>query len=157
MDKELVDAFLKVYGDDLISLVIFGSYARGEQRRDSDIDLLIVLKEIKDRYEVMRKFLLAEDILENTLYPKLREKGFEPYISPIIYDVKTATKFRPLYMLMIFEAKILYDREGIMSKTLERIRRRLEELGAKREKFGRGYVVTLTKVKPGEVVDFELI
>jgi len=123
MDKELVDAFLKVYGDDLISLVLFGSYARGEQRRDSDIDLLVVLKEIKNRYEVMRKFLLAEDILENTLYPKLREKGFEPYISPIIYDVQTATRFRPLYILMVFEARILYDREGVMTKTLEKIRR----------------------------------
>ncbi|ACP37316.1 nucleotidyltransferase domain-containing protein [Saccharolobus islandicus] len=155
MDKELVDAFLKVYGDDLISLVLFGSYARGEQRRDSDIDLLVVLKEIKNRYEVMRKFLLAEDILENTLYPRLREKGFEPYISPIIYDVQTATRFRPLYIMMVFEARILYDREGVMTKTLEKIRRRLEELGAKREKFGRGYVVTLTKVKPGEVVNFE--
>ncbi|ADB86229.1 nucleotidyltransferase domain-containing protein [Saccharolobus islandicus] len=155
MDKELVDAFLKVYGDDLIYLVLFGSYARGEQRRDSDIDLLVVLKEIKNRYEVMRKFLLAEDILENTLYPRLREKGFEPYISPIIYDVQTATRFCPLYIMMVFEARILYDREGVMTKTLEKIRRRLEELGAKREKFGRGYVVTLTKVKPGEVVNFE--
>jgi predicted nucleotidyltransferase len=74
MDKELIDAFLKVYGDDLISLVLFGSYAREEQRRDSNIDLLIVLKEIKNRYEVMRKFLSAEDILENTLYPKLRKR-----------------------------------------------------------------------------------
>ncbi|BCU67745.1 hypothetical protein HS7_11820 [Sulfolobales archaeon HS-7] len=155
MEKELVDAFLKVYGEDLISLVLFGSYARGEQRKDSDIDVLVVLKEINDRYEVMKKFIKVDDILETTLYPELRKEGFDPYVSPVIYDVNTAARFRPLYIMVVFEARILYDRGGVMEKTFYRIRKRLEELGAKRERLGRGYVVTLTKVKPGEVVNFE--
>ncbi|MCU7788874.1 nucleotidyltransferase domain-containing protein [Pyrobaculum sp. 3827-6] len=53
MERELVDAFLQVYGDDLISLVLFGSYARGEQRKDSDIDVLVVLRKMKARYAVI--------------------------------------------------------------------------------------------------------
>ncbi|MBP1357400.1 MAG: nucleotidyltransferase domain-containing protein, partial [Sulfolobus sp.] len=57
MESEIVNAFLEVFGDDLVSIVLYGSYARGEERRDSDIDLIIVLNEIKDRYDVMQKFL----------------------------------------------------------------------------------------------------
>lgn len=83
MDEEIVNAFLKIYGDDLVSLVLFGSYARGEQRKDSDIDLLVVLRKIDDRYEVFKKFFNVEKILDSTLYTKLREKGYDPYISPV--------------------------------------------------------------------------
>jgi predicted nucleotidyltransferase len=155
VERELVDAFLQVYGDDLVSLVLFGSYARGEQRKDSDIDVLVVLREIRDRYDVMMKFLKVEDILERTLFPKLREIGYDPYLSPVIYDVRTATKFRPLYLAIAFDAKVLYDRGNVMTETLARVKKKLDELGAKRERFGRGFVVTLTKVRPGEVVVFE--
>jgi hypothetical protein len=42
-----------------------------------------------------------------------------------------------------------------MKKTLERVGKRLEELGAKREKLGRIHYVVLTKVKPGEVIKYE--
>jgi predicted nucleotidyltransferase len=38
----LLEALLKVWGERLVSLVVFGSVARGEARRDSDIDLLVV-------------------------------------------------------------------------------------------------------------------
>ena len=34
----------KIYADKLKSLILFGSYARGDARRDSDIDFLVVLK-----------------------------------------------------------------------------------------------------------------
>jgi predicted nucleotidyltransferase len=121
----------------------------GEQRKDSDIDVLVVLREIRDRYDVMMKFLKVEDILERTLYPKLREVGYDPYLSPVIYDVRTATKFRPLYLTLAFDAKVLYDRDNVITETLSRARKKLEGLGAKMERFGRGFVVTLTKVGPG--------
>ncbi|MGD1701379.1 nucleotidyltransferase domain-containing protein [Dapis sp. BLCC M229] len=37
--------FKKVYQDNLISLILFGSQARGDAKLDSDIDILVVLKE----------------------------------------------------------------------------------------------------------------
>jgi Nucleotidyltransferase domain. len=101
MKEEIVKAFLKVYEDDLVSLVLFGSYARGDQRKYSDIDLLVVLKKIEDRYEVFKKFLEVEKILEETVYKGLRERGYDPYVSPIFLDISQAVKFRSLYIDLV--------------------------------------------------------
>jgi predicted nucleotidyltransferase len=37
------------YGDDLLKIVLFGSRARGDAGPDSDIDVAVVLKDIRDR------------------------------------------------------------------------------------------------------------
>ena len=43
-----LQCFLRVlhsrYGEDLVSVVLFGSWARGEARAESDIDLLVISK-----------------------------------------------------------------------------------------------------------------
>jgi hypothetical protein len=42
--QRLVPAAHKTYGDRLVSVVLYGSVARGTMRHDSDIDLLIVAR-----------------------------------------------------------------------------------------------------------------
>jgi predicted nucleotidyltransferase len=42
--NELKQELQELYGDRLVKLILFGSHARGEANPDSDIDLLIVLK-----------------------------------------------------------------------------------------------------------------
>ena len=41
---ELRRRFQDLYGDRLVKMVLYGSQARGDARRDSDIDVLVVLK-----------------------------------------------------------------------------------------------------------------
>lgn len=43
--QELKDGLKKRYGRKLKSMMLFGSYARGEQRDDSDIDIAIILED----------------------------------------------------------------------------------------------------------------
>lgn len=40
-----------VYGDRLKGVYLYGSYARGDAREDSDIDVAVVLDEIQDRWK----------------------------------------------------------------------------------------------------------
>jgi predicted nucleotidyltransferase len=45
--KELKEGLVRIYGDRLKAVYLYGSYARGEARADSDIDVMIVLKNYK--------------------------------------------------------------------------------------------------------------
>ncbi len=41
--NELKSALVKLYGDRLFSLILFGSHAKGEATSESDIDVMVVL------------------------------------------------------------------------------------------------------------------
>lgn len=45
--KELKDGLVGIYGDKLKAVYLYGSYARGDARIDSDIDVMIVLNNYK--------------------------------------------------------------------------------------------------------------
>jgi predicted nucleotidyltransferase len=42
--KELKAGLIRIYGDELKTVYLYGSYARGEASSESDIDVLVVLK-----------------------------------------------------------------------------------------------------------------
>lgn len=46
--KFFKDRLQKVYGKRLVAIVLYGSYARGEEDEESDIDLLVLLQDIDD-------------------------------------------------------------------------------------------------------------
>jgi uncharacterized protein len=45
--KELKEGLVRIYGDKLKAVYLYGSYARGDARTDSDIDVMIVLNNYK--------------------------------------------------------------------------------------------------------------
>ena len=48
--KELRECMTETYRDRLIAIILFGSQARGDANTDSDIDLLVVLKDDIDSW-----------------------------------------------------------------------------------------------------------
>ena len=66
--ERLIEALKRKYGGKFISLVVFGSVARGEARKDSDVDLLLVIDSIpKRRLERQKEFMEIEKELEGYL------------------------------------------------------------------------------------------
>jgi len=51
--QQFINAVSKDYKID--SVYLFGSYARGTQHKDSDIDIAIISKDVKDRLDDMAK------------------------------------------------------------------------------------------------------
>jgi len=43
--RKLKKELIQIYGDQIHSILLYGSRARGDERPDSDIDILIVLKD----------------------------------------------------------------------------------------------------------------
>ncbi|MEM4177649.1 MAG: nucleotidyltransferase domain-containing protein [Nitrososphaeria archaeon] len=156
LEEKIKDAILKVFGDQLISLVLFGSYARGEPRPESDIDLLIVLRTLPlERIELHKLIDKVEENLKE-LYSGLLAIGYKPVLSPIVLDVDTASRIRPLYLDIVFDAKILFDKSDFIKNVFERLRKRLETLHAERKRLGKLWYVVLKKdYRFGEVIELE--
>lgn len=45
----------QLYGEQMDSLILYGSYARGDANEESDIDVLVLLKEMQSPYSEIRK------------------------------------------------------------------------------------------------------
>jgi len=80
--KALLEALRKRFGDKLISLVVYGSVARGEFRRDSDLDILVIIEGLpKGRFKRQDLFMEVEKEVE-PLIEDLWDEGYYQHISP---------------------------------------------------------------------------
>jgi predicted nucleotidyltransferase len=82
--RETILSILRKYG--ATKIAIFGSYARGEERADSDIDILVRFDSPKSLFQLVR----IEDELKEALQRPvdlITEKSISPYLSdPIHHD-----------------------------------------------------------------------
>ncbi|MBI1882816.1 MAG: nucleotidyltransferase domain-containing protein [Chlamydiae bacterium] len=154
LQKSLLRQAKLFYGKSLVSLVIFGSVARETQRFNSDLDFLLVVKDLpRGRMRRVREFERIENRLE-PLVKKLRKKGIDTYFSPIIKSPEEVEFGSPLFLDMVYDAKILLDRDRFFFKRLERLRARLKELGSRRIWYGSAWYWELKPdYKPGEIFE----
>lgn len=142
--NELIEKLKKYvidhYGERLITLAIFGSVASDTFRPDSDIDILIISIELPSgRIKRVREFdSKIEDRLSDDL-KTLYEEGIYPRLSPIIKTPEEVQKGSPLFLDMTENVRILFDRDNFFHDYLQRLRKRLEDLGARKVFFKGGY------------------
>ncbi|MGH7320337.1 MAG: nucleotidyltransferase domain-containing protein [Candidatus Rokuibacteriota bacterium] len=134
------------FGTDLISVVLFGSRARSEARAESDVDLLVVVRGLPqkrfERYRGLRA--VARQVSET----------FAETVAPVLLTPEEAERVRPVYLGMLSGHVILHDSASFFAGVLDRLRRRLAELGARRYVDPDGYEYWDLKPdwKPGDVV-----
>jgi uncharacterized protein len=142
-------------GDSLVSVVLFGSVARGEATADSDLDLLIICQSLPDgRFARLRLLEEADRRFEADLV-RLRSAGIRTRVACLLKTRGEASRTVPLYLDMVEDACLLHDRDGFFAAVLARLRGSLARLGAERRRRGRvRYWVLKREFTPGEV--FEL-
>jgi hypothetical protein len=124
------------YGDTLVSLVVYGSYAREENKFDSDIDLFIVIKTDKTRGERIREFVKEIESPLINLSLKLYDDNISPEISSLILTEKESLCFNPLYLDMVTKRIIIFDRYNFMENLLMKYKNLMNECKTRKEKCG---------------------
>lgn len=142
------------FGEDVIlSLAVFGSVARGEARPDSDIDILIVHKEVGPNPTCRFVDILFE-LKRSQEYTRLKERGLNPDPYPVFMTAKELWGSPHILLDLLDQGIIIYD-TGLLKERLEALRRRLSELGSKKVVLegGKWYWDLKPDWKPGEVIE----
>lgn len=119
-EAKVRDAFLKHLGDNLVSIVLFGSRARGDWGSESDYDL----------------FVVAEDLPVSRLKRMMSLRSFLTHFTEKICIVaKTKEEvdrtFPPIFLDIGLDGYPIFDR-GFMEPRLKRIRQIIRDAGLRR-------------------------
>ncbi len=151
--KEVIEEFVRSlqssFGKNLVSIVLFGSIARGDFSENSDIDILVIAKNFPKKFS--KRIDLFIPIVE-----KARKKSPNyPFIQVYPLTMNEALKNRPIYLDLITDAIILYDEENFMMNILNKLFKKLKELGAKKIYLENGSWIWVLKpgMKIGEVIE----
>ncbi len=131
--EEVLAKLFERFGEDLVSVVLYGSVARGVARPTSDMDLFVVIQGLP--FNFYDRATLISDIVRRLHEPKMRlwrDGGRYTNIDILPFTPEEAAVLRPLYLDFLFDAMLLHDRGGFMHEVLEQLRKRLRELGGRR-------------------------
>ena len=79
---ELSKEIKKEFGDKIDKIILFGSYARGDNDKDSDIDLLLIVNDISIEYKLRRFIysfipllgrLISVKVIDSKDYKRMKE------------------------------------------------------------------------------------
>jgi uncharacterized protein len=91
--NELRSHFEKLYDSRLVTMVLYGSQARGDAHPDSDIDLLVVLKapvqaggEIDRTLQIVADLSLQNDEVISCQF--MNEEKFTNYQGPLLRNIR---------------------------------------------------------------------
>jgi predicted nucleotidyltransferase len=154
--SRVASILMEHFGKNLISLCLFGSAARRNLKASSDMDFLVVLDQAAQSYHKRAKSFVPvlEKIRETEAFMKMEKlKGtLEPNF--LIYDREEIKRHPYILLDITLEGIMLHDKDGFLEKELEKIRRRLKELGSLRKTTARGkYWVLKPDLKVGETFE----
>ncbi|KAF5416388.1 MAG: hypothetical protein C5S48_03060 [Candidatus Methanogaster sp.] len=109
--QTLIEIIKTTVKQDIISIILFGSAAKGHLRKESDIDLLIIVKEYNE--PVCKEY-----------WKQIKKNGYQMLgipIDPIFAEEKALTDFTsPFYLDVIADGKVIYGKDVLDKTTFER-------------------------------------
>ena len=109
--QTLIEIIKNTVRQDVVSIILFGSAAKGYLNKDSDIDLLIIVKEYDE--PVCKEY-----------WKQIKKKGYQILgipIDPIFAEEKALTDFTsPFYLDVIADGKVIYGKAVLDRTAFER-------------------------------------
>jgi predicted nucleotidyltransferase len=152
--EDYAAALQEVLGDRLVSVVLFGSVARGQATASSDIDLLVVVKDLPQSRFARRRLLDPAYARVAPALARLMGEGIPAAVTDVIRTPEEAARPSLLYLDLTEDAVLLIDRDGFFEAVLDRMRDSLRRLGARRLWLdGMPYWDLKPDFRPGDVVE----
>lgn len=122
--KKIVNCYKEYLGEYLISIVLFGSRARGDAKETSDYDLFIIARELPPRP------------FQRVLFIRSPLKGqFEEKFCIIAKTPEEVLKdFPPLFLDLGLDGIILFDRDDFFKNLRVKIRDIIRQAGLQRKR-----------------------
>jgi predicted nucleotidyltransferase len=140
----------KYYCRRLVALAVFGSWAAGTNSPDSDIDILVVAKDLsKKRLVRVREFEKIEEALEKDFRVLARE-GIHAYFSPIFKTPEEVEAGSLLFLDMLCDLIIVYDKILSSLIILGNLKKGWINWEPKESRGGRGGIGFLNLITSGE-------
>jgi len=145
-------------GEQLVSVVLYGSVARGDAQVGSDIDILVIVDapSLEEKQAVRERVLDLVMEFENAgLLEELFQQGRLVDFEYRLYTKEEAQRTHIFYLDLTQDGVLLVDREGFFATKLEQVRQRMRELGTRRVYLEDGcwYWELKPGMQPGEVVE----
>ena len=153
---KILFAFKEKFGQDLLSLGVYGSIARNIAKKESDLDIFLICRgfsvNIGERLDFlieMKKMKIIQDELNF-----LNNRSFYPRISfyPRLVSELTMSFFT---IDIAFDMKIIYDEMNILKRFLSDINKRIREQGIRRIYLDKERYYLDLNIKFGEIFEFE--
>ena len=135
--EDLKNTLEKEFSDNFTGLVLFGSYAKGTQNKNSDVDLLITFKELP--LEKIRRTELIYDLVD----------GFEDkYKVEINYILTCESEIgKSVLMVEIADyAKIIIDKNKILTNLFKSIEEDFKKKLVKKLQCGDSHILKFENV-----------
>lgn len=145
------------YKERLEGIMIFGSVARGDWNEYSDIDILVVVRGW-ERMRVWERIselgAIKDELARAPEFSGAVKEGFWPVIQHVPLDLEELGRFGTIYLDVVFDGLLLFDRGGLMKGFVDSIRGWAERADARRVTLpdGRSYW-TMKQARAGEIVE----
>jgi uncharacterized protein len=152
----VVGRILELLGPRLTALALFGSAARGEQRPESDVDLLVVADFDSDQPLTWLESLRpVREVSEAIAFRQWEQSRTYHAVQMVPFRPEQLADPGPLFLDLTEDAILIEDGRGALDQVLARLRSRLERLGARRlrDQLGYRYWELSPSAKAGQTVE----
>jgi predicted nucleotidyltransferase len=132
--QEFLSRVKQVFGGNLVSVILFGSVARRQAKKESDIDLLVILRDASDdHYERLKPLVDVElRMRKSAPYEEYLREGLIPCFSYIVLSKGEAEENHYVFLDMLEDSIILFDDDNYFRGRLVALKKRLSSLGSKK-------------------------
>ncbi len=143
------------YKEDLLSIILFGSVARGKWNNESDIDLFIIFTNKSSLRTIINKRLtkIISDYERNSKLRNSKGDRLFSTIQDISLVLKDLHTFRTIFYGIAMDGILLFDRNQTGLHFLKKIKKRIEEKGLRRIFIKENDYYWERKVKFGEIIE----